>query len=165
LPFIETLAEAVKPWADFYSKSKPASLGITYVHIASVVVGGGLAIACDRLALRKAAGSTDDRVFMLREVAAVHRPVLVAIGVIVVSGAAMMLADVETFLKSPVYYTKMALFLVLALNGWFVTRNERQLAADPSPSNPVWGRLKFSAVASIVLWLSVALAGVLLTSS
>ncbi len=165
MTLIETLAEVAKPWADFYSKSKPMSLGVTYLHIAGVVIAGGFAMASDRAALRVASGSNEDRAFVLREFTFVHRPVLTALTVVVLSGAAMLLADVETFLKSPVYYVKMALFAVLLFNGWLMQRNEALLATDPSPSNSAWGKFRGNAVASIVLWLSVALAGVILTAS
>ncbi len=165
MTLIQTLAEAVKPWADFYAKSKPASLGVTYLHIAGVMIGGGFAMASDRAALRVSKGSTEDRAFILREFTFVHRPVIIALTVVVSSGVAMLLADVETFLGNPVYYVKMGLFAVLLVNGLLMQRNEKRLADDPSASNAAWGSFCGNAVASIVLWLSIALAGVLLTNS
>jgi hypothetical protein len=160
LTLIQTLAEAAKPWADFYAKSKPTSLGVTYLHIAGVMIGGGFAMASDRAALRVGKGSAENRAFVLREFTFVHRPVIIAL-----SGAAMLLADVETFLGNPVYYVKMGMFAALLVNGLLMQRNERRLAADMSESNSAWGGFRGNAIASIVLWLSIALAGVLLTSS
>jgi hypothetical protein len=115
--------------------------------------------------LRVSKGSTEDRRFVLREFTFVHRPVIIALTVVVLSGAAMMLADVETFLGNPVYYVKMGMFATLLVNGLLMQRNEKRLASDPSASNAAWGGFRGNAVASIVLWLSIALAGVLLTSS
>jgi hypothetical protein len=162
---IQTLAEVVKPWADFFEKSKPTSVGMTYVHIAGVMVGGGFAMASDRAALRVSKGSAEDRAFILREFTLVHRPVLMALTVVVLSGAAMVLSDVKTFLGSPVYYVKMAMFVALLINGLLMQRNERRLAVDPTANNAAWGSFRGNAMASIVLWLSIALAGVILTSS
>jgi hypothetical protein len=165
LTLIQTLAEAVKPWADFYAKSKPTALGVTYLHIAGVMIGGGFAMASDRAALRVSKGSTEDRAFILREFTFVHRPVIIALTVVVSSGAAMLLADVATFLGNPVYYVKMGMFATLLVNGLLMQRNEKRLAADPSAGNAAWGSFRGNAIASLVLWLSIALAGVLLTSS
>jgi hypothetical protein len=165
LTLIQTLAEVAKPWADFYAKSKPTSLTATYLHIAGVMIGGGFAMASDRAALRVSRGSTQDRAFILREFTFVHRPVVIALTVVVLSGASMLLADVETFLGNPVYYVKMGLFAVLLGNGLLMQRNEKRLAADPSASNAAWGSFRGNAITSLILWLSIALAGVLLTSS
>ena len=148
-----------RPWL------KAAALTATYLHIAGVMIGGGFAMASDRAALRVSRGSTEDRAFILREFTFVHRPVIIALTVVVLSGASMLLADVETFLGNPVYYVKMGLFAVLLVNGLLMQRNEKRLATDPSASNIAWGGFRGTAIASIILWLSIALAGVLLTSS
>ena len=165
MTLIQTLAEVAKPWADFYAKSKPTALGATYLHIAGVMIGGGFAMASDRAALRVSRGSTEDRAFILREFTFVHRPVVVALTLVVLSGAAMMLADVETFLGNPVYYVKMGMFVMLLGNGLLMQRNEKRLAADPSAANASWSGFRGNAIASLILWMSIALAGVLLTSS
>ncbi len=162
---IESLATAVKPYADWYSHSKPAETVVTFLHIAGVMVGGGLAIASDRMALRIGNGSVDDRRRLLRDFHEVHRPVLIALTVVVLSGAAMMLSDVETFLVSPVYYTKIGLFGVLLVNGFVMTRTEGVLTADPTPTNRKWGRFRLGAMASIALWLATALVGVWLVNA
>jgi len=165
MSIVETIAAAVKPWNELYSHSKAVSASVTFVHLGALLLGGGFAVASDRVALRVRNADIDERRRVLRDFSTVHKPVLIALAVMVASGAALMLADVETFLVSPVYYTKMGLFVVLLANGYFVQRTERALAADPSPSNRLWGRFTFGAIASLTLWLSTTLAGVILMSN
>ncbi len=165
MSIVETIAAAVKPWNVLYSHSKLVAGGVQFVHIGSLLLGGGFAVASDRAVLRARSADADARRYLLRDIATVHRPVVVALAVLVASGAALMLADVETFLVSPVYWTKMALFVLLLANGYLVTRTERGLAADPSPSNPGWTRFTVSAVVSLTLWMATTLAGVVLTNS
>jgi len=165
MSLVTTISELAQPWADWYSHSKVAQVGIIWLHIAGIMVGGGLALASDRAALRALKGTADERVRVLRDFSAVHRTILTALAVVVVSGLLMMLADAETFLPSPVYWVKMGLFATLLFNGWLIQQNERQLALDPSPANKRWKRFRFSAVASMALWLLVALAGVTLVET
>jgi hypothetical protein len=162
---VESVVALVKPWADFYSDSKPAATIVTFLHIAGIMVGGGFAMFSDRAALKAVKGSDDDRHRILRDFAAVHRPVLTALTVVVISGAAMMLADAETFLVSPVYYTKIGLFALLLANGWVMRETEHKLAKDPMAGNKLWGRFTLGARASIALWLMTAFVGVALTNA
>jgi hypothetical protein len=165
MSIVQTIAAAVKPWNELYSHSKVVAGGVTYVHIAALLLGGGFAVASDRAVLRARTADADTRRYLLRDFATVHRPVVLALGVMVASGLALLLADVETFLVSPVYWTKMLLFVALLTNGYVVTRTERGLVADPAPSNPLWGRFTVGAVASLTLWLATTLAGVVLANS
>jgi hypothetical protein len=59
----------------------------------------------------------------------------------------------------------MTLVFLLLTNGYLVKRTDEQLNADPSPGNRAWSRFKFGAVASVTLWLSTTLAGVILLNS
>ncbi len=165
LSIVETISAAVRPWHDWYSHSKATSAAVTWFHLSALVVGGGLAIASDRTVLRVRTADLAERRRMLGEFSTVHRPVLAALGVAVISGLALLLSDVETYLVSAVYWTKMTLVLLLFANGFGIVRTERRLTADPSPGNPLWARLRFGAVASITLWLSTTLAGVILDNS
>jgi hypothetical protein len=165
MSIVETIAAAVKPWNELYSHSKVVAGGVTYVHVASLLLGGGFAVASDRAVLLARRADLETRRYLLRDFSTVHKPVVAFLGLMVVSGLALMLADVETFLVSKVYWTKMVLFVLLLANGYLVTRTEQALAADPSPSNPLWGRFTVSAVTSLTLWLATTLAGVVLVNS
>lgn len=162
MSLVETIAAIVEPWNRLYSHSKPLSTAITFAHVGSLVVGGGFAIASDRATLRVQHVDLDERKRYLRDFATIHRPVLVALVIIVASGLSMALADVETFLVSPVFWTKMAVVATLLANGLTIHRTERALTANPAPSNRMWHRMRIGAIASITLWLTTTLLGVIL---
>jgi hypothetical protein len=165
MSLVQTIAAAAKPWADLYSHSKTTSSLVMWVHLGGVLVGGGFALASDRAALRAMRADVDERARVLRDFSAIHRPVVIALAVVVLSGTLQTLADAETFLVSRVYWTKMALVVLLLANGYGVMRTEQKLQLDPNPSNVLWRRFRFGAIASITLWLWVLLAGTFLMSS
>jgi uncharacterized membrane-anchored protein len=162
---LETLQSALKPWAEWYSHTKPAQVGVEFLHVGGLLVGGGFALASDRAVLRALSSEFDQRTRVLRELATIHRPVVVALAVSAISGVLLLASDVGTFIASPVYWTKMTLVLLLLANGYQLMRAEQRLNADPSPGNGAWQRLKLGAIASIALWLSTTLAGVILMNS
>ena len=160
----EVLTRLVEPWAHFYSDSKAASTVVTFLHIAPIVVGGGIAIALDRASLRLDLGDGPARERHLRELGSVHPIVLWSLVILLVSGLAMLAADLDTFLGSWVFWLKMALIVALLANGARMTRLERTLAGTADASADQWRQLRGSAITSLVLWLTITLAGVILTS-
>lgn len=165
MSLVDTITTITKPWADFYSHSKPVSAAVTWVHLSGILVGGGTALASDRTAFRLAGMDIDDRRRLLHAFSTVHRTVVTALVVVAISGVAMLLADTGTFLVSPIYWTKMGLVVLLLFNGWNIMRTEQRLTADPAPANPLWRRFTIGAVASITLWLTTLLAGVILMNA
>ena len=165
MSLIETIAAAVRPWNELYSHSKPVSEAVTFLHVGSLLVGGGFAVASDRATLRLRGADLDERRRFLRDFATVHRPVLAALAVMAASGLGMALADVETFLVSPIFWSKMAVVAILLTNGFVITRTERALAANPAPANRLWRRMTIGAAASITLWLATTLLGVVLVDA
>jgi len=160
----EALANLVAPWAKFYSHSKVASTIVTFLHIAPIVVGGGLAIALDRAALRLARDDAAERQRHLRELGSVHGIVLASLALSLLSGIAMLASDLDTFLPSWVFWLKMALIVALLANGAYMTRLERVLGGPGGGSADQWGRLRGIAITSLVLWLAITFAGVVLTN-
>ena len=162
MSLLETIAATVKPWNTLYAHSKAVSAGVTFVHIGSLLIGGGLAVESDFAALRTRAALIDERRRALHDLAIAHRPVIIALVLMTASGIALALADVETFLVSPVFWTKMTLFAGLLANGFVIMRTERALSADPAPPPRLWQRMTASAAASLALWLTTTLLGVIL---
>lgn len=165
MAIVETLVSALKPWADFYGSNKMVAAGVEFLHVGGLLVGGGFAIASDRAALRAINAPVEHQKHVLREFTSVHKPVLAALSVMVVSGLLMLASDIGTFLVSPVYWTKMTLVVLLLANGWLIKRADERLNADPSPGNRAWKQFKISSIASITLWLCTTLAGVILLNS
>jgi hypothetical protein len=157
----DALASLCAPWASFYSHSKTAETVVTFLHVAPIVVGGGLAIALDRTTLRIDEDEAA-RARHLHEVSLAHRSVVAALAISLLSGLAMMAADLDTFLGSWIFWVKMALIVALLVNGALMTRSERRLRNGVSDQ---WGTLRVLAFTSLFLWLVITLAGVALVNA
>jgi len=147
-------------WAQFYSDQKMVSAGITYVHLAGILLGGGIAVASDRASMRLDPGSSADVTQQLDRLYQVHRLVLIGLGLIVTSGLLMLLADLQTFLPSVLYWTKMGLVALLLGNGYVRLRAERALREG----REAWVVFRRTSAASLVLWFLILLAGTFLTT-
>jgi hypothetical protein len=161
----EALAKLVAPWASFYSHSKIAATIVTFLHIAPIVVGGGLAISLDRSTLRVSHDAADARARHLTELGSVHRFVIVALVVSFLSGIALLAADLETFLGSWIFWVKLGLIAALLVNGGIMTRVERSLSGPAGGREDQWRRLRVLAITSLVLWLTTTFAGVALVNA
>jgi hypothetical protein len=160
----ESLIYALQPWNDFYSHSKAAEIIVTCLHVGGLLLAGGLAIGADRGTFRAMRYPVAERPRHLRDLADIHRWVLGGLAVVLVSGLLLFAADVETFAGSWLFWTKMALVLVLLVNGFVMTRTERVLAGNPVEASPAWRRLHRVAIASVSLWFVIAFAGVALVT-
>jgi hypothetical protein len=152
------VGRVVQWWAHVYSDSKALGAGVTYVHLAGILVAGGIALATDRASLLLR--PEEDVARELRRLAAVHRIVLGGLALTAASGALMLLADLHTYLTSALFWSKMALIAILLGNGWLRLRAERALENGLDG----WRRFRRTSLASVVLWLSVLLAGAFLTT-
>lgn len=163
---IHAMAHVLAPWQSLYSNSKVVSGAVMYIHLAALLFGGGFAVAADRAALRAVRGSPENRLQLLADLGAVHRPVLVGLAALAVSGVLQVTADIETFASSPIFWAKAALVALLVGNGYRLVRTERTLRArgDIDVGDPLWRRMRATAIASIVLWAATVLAGTALTS-
>ena len=167
---LQTLAELLAPWQSAYGNSKTLDTGVTFVHLASLLFGGGFAVAADRTVLRAARAANDVRRGALDALRSTHRPVLVALTFSFLSGLLLVTADIETFWSSPVYWVKMSLVTLLLANGWMLRHTERAAmamadAGDAAGHDRLWGRLRLTAWLSMLLWASVVLAGTTLVNA
>jgi len=166
------VASAFNGWQALFSDSKLISTSVTTVHILALLFGGGLAIAADRTTLRLLNEGPADRSRHLAELRATHRPVLIALTALVVSGIALLTSDIKTFLPSPVFWLKMGFVLLLLTNGVVLERTETALrredneatATSSSKHSRLWNRLKVSAILSLALWTATAIVGVTLAN-
>lgn len=134
----------VESWAHLYDNNRIVNIAVTFTHFAGVFVGGGLALAADRVAFRSAPEVVDHTV---------HRWVVAALAAVFVSGTLMLLADLDTFLTSAAFWIKMVLIVLLLANGYARIRAE----AKGQP-------LRRTAAISAALWIVVLLAGTILSS-
>jgi hypothetical protein len=94
-----------------------------------------------------------------RDAARHHRIVIGSLALIAASGILWFAADFDTFLHSRFFWIKMGLVALLIVNGALLWRAEsRAIQGDLA----AWRMLRFTAMASIALWLLTTLGGVAL---
>src|SRR5689334_1324846 len=117
---VASITAIAEPFAQLYAASVPLQTGTAFLHFAGLLTGGGFAIASDRAVWRAArSGDPAQRGRLLDELDAVHRPVLIGLAVVFATGFMLTLADTETYLVSPTFWTKMSLIALLLANGWW----------------------------------------------
>jgi uncharacterized membrane protein len=158
----QLLVDLADPWAKAYGHSKVLATIVGFLHVAPIVVGGGLAIALDRSTLRVRHDEPGARARHLSELGGGHGVVLGALALSLLSGVALLAADLETYFDSPIFWIKMGLIVVLLANGAWMTRTERALRTAGAGADLQWRRLRTIAITSLALWLTITLAGVAL---
>ena len=158
---MEQIAAWCAPWNELFGHSKLIAGGVTGIHIMALVLGGGLAIAADRMTLRVRSADAAQRTAQLREVRDVHSVVLAGVILLFVSGILLAASDVETFLPSPIFWLKLALSALLVVNGALLTRTERA----PNVDERVWSRVRLLSISSVFLWTATAVVGIVLSNA
>ncbi len=159
MSLVHQLATALAPWADFYNGSSVAQTAVTFGHFGGMMTAGGFALAADRATLRAARAPLTERARHLGELAGVHPIVLGALVVTSLSGLLMFAADLESLIVAPAFWVKMGLVTMLLLNGRAVLQAGRALEKGDPIDARGWSRLRTAAIASLVLWFAVVLAG------
>lgn len=157
---IEQIAQWLEPWNHLFAHSKWVSGTVTGAHILFLMFGGGLAIAADRTTLRIDRTDAAAREEQIREIRAVHAPVLISLVILLVSGVLLAASDAETFLPSVWFWVKIGLVVLLMINGSVLTLTERRLGQGLTEAG--WGRLRALAWTSMILWTATAVAGLIL---
>ena len=160
---MNSIEQFFSPWQDLYSDSTIISTTVTALHLIGMLIGGGLAIAADRVTLRIAGEQTGERERHLGELNAIHRPVLFALSLLFITGLMMVASDASTFLTSPVLWVKLGLVVLLVINGVVLERAETSLRTASGRGS--WEKLRFSARCSIALWIATLIAGTVLVSA
>src|SRR6059036_1020122 len=150
-----TVSQLLAGWARLYGHT-PVSATVTYLHLVGILVGGGVAVAADRVSLRLSPETLPDWRTELDRLAAVHRWVVGGLALIFASGVLMALAQVANFGTSVVFWTKMGLVALLIGNGYARLRTEIALRQG---SLAAWSWFRRTSTASLVLWFLVLLAG------
>jgi hypothetical protein len=153
------LASALGSWSTYYGDHQAASVGIRFLHLAGLLVGGGTAVRTD-WGLVSARRAVDARAAMLQQLARAHRAVVPSLVLVVFTGVAMATADLDTFLASRVFWFKMSLFATLLANGTMILVAERRVRASGAAR---WTPLAVVSAASLTLWFVLLLVGTWLT--
>jgi uncharacterized membrane protein len=155
------VSDAIAWWSSVYADHNAVSVTVRFLHLASLVLGGGTALAADRYLLAAVRGTPEDRRAALALAGASHRTVVPSVAVLAITGALMTASDLDTFLHSPLFWMKMTLVALLLINGALLVVAERA-AAGGSPDR-AWARMRLVSATSLGLWLLTLLAGTWLT--
>lgn len=168
----EWVVAATEPWSALYSDSSFVRTTVVGLHLVPLVLGGGVAVAMDRTTLRlRRTTSHERRAQQLVEISAAHRWVGTALALTLASGVLLLLADLEQYLRSGIFWAKLALVSALAVNGLRMMISERALAAQAAgeawdeAADVHWRRLEGSARTSLVLWVLITAAGVAMVNA
>ena len=169
------LTTLVQPWANLYADQPTLAAVVLTLHVLSMFVGGGMAIAADRRVISAAPTTAEAARTVLADLSTTHTIVIRALAITLVSGFAIFATDVTVFSASTVFWTKMSILTVLLLNGAHLRRAERTAMrtvdavqagltdTSPFPQRP-WRNVHRAAVASLALWLSLVTLGVVLAN-
>ena len=154
-----SLSDMAAGWGSVYANHAALRTLVTFAHVASLIVGGGAAIAADRATLAARELDGVNRRMSLDTLHGTHRIVIVSLLLVAVSGVLMFAADLDALIYSRVFWIKMALVALLVVNGGLLWQAEQRARQDDTTA---WPRLRVTAWASVALWLLATLAGVAL---
>jgi uncharacterized membrane protein len=150
------LNQLIESWVSLYANHALLRTGIEFIHIGGLVAGGGCAITADLATITAVREGLAARTTQLDLLKRTHRIIVLGLVALAISGLLLFGADVQTFLYSRIFWLKMALMVLLLINGLLLLRGERQVRRGEGNA---WARLHYTAVASLVLWFLTTLAG------
>lgn len=160
--FATSMGSMTNWWSAFYSDHQMVSMLIRYVHLAALMVGGGTALAIDRVVLGTARTRTDDRRRAAwQALQGSHRVVVPSLIVVTLTGVLMTAADWATFEVSWLFWSKMIGFGLLVANGAALVAAERRYSLSTDVN--MWRRVVIASGASVLLWMVILLIGEWLT--
>lgn len=149
----------LQAYGAWFSDTPGVPTATTVVHLVAMLWSGGLAIAADRAMLRARADDAGARTAVVREVEGTHRAVIAGLAAVALSGVAMTLSELETFLASPAFWVKMGLVAVLLGNGVAMRRVEGRAVGDVR----AFARLRRHGLVSLACWLLLVVAGIVVS--
>ncbi len=163
---VRELVGLTAPWRSLFSHSAPLEMSVVGTHVLSMLVAGGLAIAHDRGTLRSGRWAPPIRAHHFAELHAVHRTIVVALAICMLSGLALFAADVKTYVVSAPFWIKMALIAMLLGNALLMTAAEGSLRLDSGGAATLaWARVRATSIVSALLWGSIVLVSIVLSLS
>jgi hypothetical protein len=148
-------------WSSYYGDHRLASVTIRFLHLASLLLGGGAALFTDRQILRAIWAGSEAREAVLAALSRVHPQVVSCILAAGAAGILMTAADTATFLVSKLYWIKMSMVGLLIANGAVLLGVERRARVIGVSAG--WPILAAVSAVSAALWLTILFLGTLLT--
>lgn len=166
LVLVRDLVAATAPWHALFDRAPAVEMSAVGIHVLSMFVAGGLAIAYDRGSLRAARWAATVRDHHVSELHAVHQVVLAALTICMVSGLALFASDVKNYVISVPFWIKMALIAGLLGNALIMTSSETSLrGGGDGTASGAWSRIRTASIVSIALWASIVLVSIVLSLS
>jgi len=150
------LGHWITDWTTLYSNSAMLRTGVGFAHVAGLLAAGGSAIAADRATLVAWRRDAESRQAHARVLHGTHRMVVIGLIVVSASGALLLAADLDTYLHSWVFWTKMGLVALLLVNGTVLVHAGRRAQTGHQRA---WTRLGYGSITSLVLWFATTLLG------
>jgi hypothetical protein len=154
--------ELVDSWASLYANSAAIRSGVSFVHAGALLAGGGCAIAADLWTLKAFRRGTDSLSLELDRLQDVHRIVMGSLVLVVASGLLLIAADLQAYLETTAFWAKMALVLLLVVNGAVLWSAGVRASAGHAAAAK---RLRLVSVFSVVLWFTTTLLGAVLPNA
>ena len=163
---VRDLVVVTAPWRSLFSRSAPLEMAVVGTHVLSMLVAGGLAIAHDRGTLRADRWTSAIRQHHFAELHAVHRTVVAALTICMLSGLVLFAADVKAYVGSAPFWIKMSLIAMLLANALIMTTAEGTLRLAPAGGGAAAAtRMRTTSVVSVVLWATIVLVSIVLSLS
>lgn len=160
--FIDVLARATQPWADYYAQSDVLQVVAGFGHAGAILVAGLTALSADRAVLR-AVRLPRLRSAALAQLQGAHGRVFAGLAFALLTGLTMLSGQIAILFPSFWFWIKMTGLAALAWNGRRILHAERAVGSEPQREE-LWRALATPARTSAALWLCIALLGVILTT-
>ncbi|MGE3841081.1 MAG: hypothetical protein AB7I50_05795 [Vicinamibacterales bacterium] len=144
-------------WSSYYGNHQLLSVSVQFLHLAGLMVAGGMALTTDWRVWRATWGTAVQRRQALSAIQASHRTVAPALMVVIATGVLLTAADLSTFLESQLFWMKIGLVALLMVNG--LSLRGAEAAAARSAVGGGWSWLLIASGASLVLWLLALFVG------
>jgi len=146
-------------WGSIYANHAALRTATEFLHIGGLMFAGGCALTADLASITAARENAAGQTTQLHLLKSTHVVVVLGLVALGVSGLFLLAADVDTYWYSRIFWLKMALIVLLLLNGTLIVRYEHQVQQGTPAA---WRRLHAAATASLVLWCLTTIAGVAL---
>src|ERR1051325_2102723 len=112
---MEALRDLSMSWGSYYSNHAVVRTLIEFTHVIGLVIGGGAAIVADRGVLAAIRRREVERTSLLKSVRHTHAVALSGLLAVMASGGLLLAADFDAYITSTLFWTKMALIMLLMI--------------------------------------------------